>query len=86
MWTENVAWFSNEVGKKGLIAVGQFADFIVPDRDFFACAEDDIADTTADLTVVGCPFLTLKASGVRWAAPAGRYRPTTLNGALRLRH
>jgi len=53
MWTENVAWFSNEVGKKGLIAVGQFADFIVPDRDFFACAEDDIADTTSDLTVVG---------------------------------
>ncbi len=53
MWTENVTWFSNEVGKKGQIAVGQFADLIVPDRDFFACAEDEIADTTALLTIVG---------------------------------
>ncbi|MCA7897575.1 amidohydrolase [Burkholderia cepacia] len=53
MWTEYVTWFSNEVGKKGRIAVGQLADVVVPDRDFFACAEDDIAGTTALLTVVG---------------------------------
>ncbi|MFL9933172.1 amidohydrolase [Paraburkholderia sp. RL18-103-BIB-C] len=53
MWTENVTWFSNEEGKKGRIEAGQFADLIVPDRDFFACAEDEIADTTALLTVVG---------------------------------
>ncbi|MET3623783.1 amidohydrolase family protein, partial [Burkholderia ambifaria] len=53
MWTEYVTWFSNEVGKKGRIAVGQLADLMVPDRDFFTCAEDDIADTTALLTVVG---------------------------------
>jgi hypothetical protein len=53
MWTENVTWFSNEEGKKGNIAVGQLADLIVPDRDYFACAEDEIADTTSELTVVG---------------------------------
>ncbi|MCZ4316267.1 amidohydrolase [Comamonadaceae bacterium G21597-S1] len=53
MWTENVTWFSNEEGKKGRIAVGQLADLVVPDRDFFACAESEIADTTALLTVVG---------------------------------
>ncbi|MGF6904214.1 amidohydrolase [Paraburkholderia sp. GAS348] len=53
MWTENVTWFSNEEGKKGRIEAGQFADLIVPDRDFFACAEDEIADTTSLLTVVG---------------------------------
>ena len=53
MWTENVAWFSNEVGKKGRIEQGMLADLIVPDRDFFACAESDIADTTSLLTVVG---------------------------------
>jgi predicted amidohydrolase YtcJ len=53
MWTENVTWFSNEEGKKGRIAVGQLADLIVPDRDYFGCAEDEIADTTATLTVVG---------------------------------
>lgn len=53
MWTENVTWFSNEVGKKGRIEVGQFADLVVPDRDFFACPESEIADTTALLTMVG---------------------------------
>jgi predicted amidohydrolase YtcJ len=53
MWTENVTWFSNEEGKKGRIAVGQFADLIVPDRDYFSCPENEIADTTSDLTVVG---------------------------------
>jgi predicted amidohydrolase YtcJ len=53
MWTEYVTWFSKEEGKKGRIQVGQFADLMVPDRDYFSCAEDEIADTTSDLTVVG---------------------------------
>src|SRR5438477_8709327 len=53
LWTENVTWFSNEEGKKGRIEVGQLADLIVPDRDFFACAESEIADITSELTIVG---------------------------------
>jgi predicted amidohydrolase YtcJ len=53
MWTENVPWFSNEEGKKGRIEVGQLADLIVPDRDFFSCADSEIPDITSDLTVVG---------------------------------
>jgi predicted amidohydrolase YtcJ len=53
MWTENVTWFSNEVGKKGRIAPGMLADLLVPDRDFFTCAESDIAGTTSLLTMVG---------------------------------
>jgi predicted amidohydrolase YtcJ len=53
MWSENVTWFSNEEGKKGRIQVGQFADLVVPDRDYFCCAEDEIADTTSLLTMVG---------------------------------
>ena len=53
MWTENVTWFSNEEGKKGRIAEGQLADLIVPDRDFFGVPEDEIADLTSDLTMVG---------------------------------
>jgi predicted amidohydrolase YtcJ len=53
MWTENVTWFSNEEGKKGRIEVGQLADLIVPDRDFFSCAENEIADASSLLTVVG---------------------------------
>ena len=66
MWTEKVTWFSNEEGRKGRIEAGQFADLIVPDRDFFACPESDIAGTSALLTVVGGkvvygagPFATL---------------------------
>jgi len=43
----------NEEGKKGQIRVGWLADLIVPDRDFFACAGDEIADTTSELTVGG---------------------------------
>jgi predicted amidohydrolase YtcJ len=53
MWTENVTWFSNEEGKKGRIAVGQLADFIVPDRDYFSCPEHEIADISSSLTIVG---------------------------------
>jgi predicted amidohydrolase YtcJ len=53
MWTENVTWFSNEEGKKGRIQAGQFADLMVPDRDYFACAEDEIAGIASDLTMVG---------------------------------
>jgi len=53
MWTENVTWFSNEEGKKGRIQPGQLADLMVPDRDYFACAEDEIADITSELTMVG---------------------------------
>ena len=53
LWTENGAWFSDEENRKGRIAVGQLADLIVPDRDFFACPEDEIAETNSELTVVG---------------------------------
>jgi predicted amidohydrolase YtcJ len=53
MWTENVTWFSNQEGRKGRIEVGQLADLVVPDRDYFACSEDEIADITAALTIVG---------------------------------
>jgi hypothetical protein len=53
MWTENVTWFSNEEDKKGKIQTGQFADLMVPDRDYFSCAEDEIAGTSAELTIVG---------------------------------
>jgi predicted amidohydrolase YtcJ len=53
MWSENVTWFSNEEERKGRIQVGQLADLIVPDRDYFSCAEEEIADITSLLTVVG---------------------------------
>lgn len=53
LWTEQVTWFSNEEGVKGRIQAGQLADLVVPDRDFLACPESEIADTSSLLTVVG---------------------------------
>ncbi|WP_234404009.1 amidohydrolase [Neisseria animaloris] len=53
MWTENVAWFSNEVGKRGRIEVSHLADMMVPSKDFFSVPEDEIPFLTSDLTVVG---------------------------------
>jgi hypothetical protein len=53
MWTEHVTWFSNEEGKKGRIQAGQLADLMVPDRDFLSCPEDEIANITSLLTMVG---------------------------------
>jgi Amidohydrolase family len=44
---------SNEEGKKGRIQVGQLADLIVPDRDYFTCASEEIAEIRSELTVVG---------------------------------
>lgn len=53
MWTENVAWFSNEEGRRGRIQAGQLADFIVPSKDYFGVPEDEISFLTSHLTVVG---------------------------------
>ncbi|MGX5803452.1 amidohydrolase [Bradyrhizobium sp. Arg314] len=53
MWTENVAWFLNDEGKRGRIEKGHLADLIVPDKDFFACSEGEISDLTSELTIVG---------------------------------
>ena len=52
-WTAEGAWFSRETGKKGQLMPGQFADLAVLDRDYFAIAEDDIANITADMTLCG---------------------------------
>jgi predicted amidohydrolase YtcJ len=53
MWTEKVQWFSNEESRKGRIEAGQFADLIVPSKDYFSCPEDEISFLTSDLTIVG---------------------------------
>ncbi|WP_296403015.1 amidohydrolase [Psychrobacter sp.] len=53
MWTEKVAWFTNEVGKRGRIEEGHLADFIVPNKDYFKVPDEEIPFLTSDLTVVG---------------------------------
>ncbi|WP_157271723.1 amidohydrolase [Azohydromonas aeria] len=70
MWTENVTWFSNEEGRKGRIEPGRLADLCVPDRDVLACPEDDIADTTSLLTVVGGKVVYAAGDFAEWDPPA----------------
>jgi len=53
LWTEANSWFSTEEGKKGQIKAGQLADLSVLDRDYFAVPEDEIADLSAAMTMVG---------------------------------
>ena len=84
MWTENVTWFSNEEGKKGRIKVGQLADLIVPDRDYFSCAEDEIADTTSDLTMSAARSCTRQALSPR-SMRTGRRRHARLVAGTPLR-
>jgi predicted amidohydrolase YtcJ len=53
MWTEWGPWFSNDEGRKGRLEPGWLADLAVLDRDYFRCPEDEIADITSVLTIVG---------------------------------
>jgi predicted amidohydrolase YtcJ len=53
LWTQDVAWFSAEEGKKGQLQVGQLADLVVPSQDYFRCPVEDIGEITSDLTLVG---------------------------------
>ena len=53
IWTTGSAWFTGDAGRKGAIAPGQLADFAVLDRDYFAVTDLEIANLSAELTVVG---------------------------------
>jgi predicted amidohydrolase YtcJ len=75
MWTENVAWFSDDEGKKGRVAVGQLADLIVPDRDYFSCREDEIVHITSDLTMVGGKIVYGAGEFARYDQPPAAAMP-----------
>ncbi|WP_338148249.1 amidohydrolase [Neoroseomonas eburnea] len=51
--TDRVPWFSNEEGRKGRIAVGQYADLAVLDRDYFSVPGEEIQDIASMLTILG---------------------------------
>jgi len=52
LWTHANTWFSHDEGRKGQIAVGQWADFAVLSADYFQVSESDIADLYSELTVM----------------------------------
>lgn len=68
-WTDGGAWFSREAGRKGRLAPGHFADLAVLDRDYFACPENEIAEITADLTLVGGQIVHASGSFSELAPP-----------------
>jgi predicted amidohydrolase YtcJ len=53
MWTHENTWFSNEVGTKGQIKVGQLADLALLSDDYFSVAETEIPHLRSVLTVLG---------------------------------
>jgi predicted amidohydrolase YtcJ len=52
LYTQGSSWFSGENGRKGAIAVGQFADMAVLTDDYFMVPEDQIKGIESVLTVV----------------------------------
>lgn len=53
LFTHGSAWFSSEQGKKGQLKVGQLADLIALNADFFSVEEEKIKWMESVLTVVG---------------------------------
>jgi predicted amidohydrolase YtcJ len=53
LYTVGSAWFSQEENLKGRIAPGQYADFAVLNKDFFAINETEIRTIESVLTVTG---------------------------------
>jgi len=53
LYTRGSSWFSGEDGRKGTLAVGQFADFTVLTKDYFSIPEEEIKGLESVLTVVG---------------------------------
>jgi Amidohydrolase family len=53
LYTEGSSWFSGDEGKKGGIAVGQFADLAVLSADYFVVPEEEIKGIEAVLTLMG---------------------------------
>ncbi len=52
LYTEGSTWFSTETGKKGVLAVGKFADLAVLSDDYFTIPDEAIKAIESVMTVV----------------------------------
>jgi predicted amidohydrolase YtcJ len=52
-YTGGAAYASFEEGRKGTLATGRLADFVMLERNLFEIAPEQIRDVKVDLTVVG---------------------------------
>ncbi len=53
LFTKGSAWFSSEEDVKGMIAPGQYADFVVLSADYMSIDDEAIKDLSSVLTFVG---------------------------------
>jgi predicted amidohydrolase YtcJ len=58
-YTINNAYAAFEDSLKGSVTVGKLADLVVLDRDLMTVAEDEVARTTVEMTIVGGEILYL---------------------------
>lgn len=83
LYTEGSAWFSSDVGMKGALKAGQYADFSALSEDYLTVPEDQIKRLHSMLTVVGGSVVygdgefkdkspALPSASPGWS-PAGRY-------------
>lgn len=70
LYTQGSSWFSTEQGKKGTLAVGQFADLVVLSDDYFAIPDEAIKGIESLLTVVGGNIVHAAAEFADHAPPA----------------
>jgi len=70
LWTEANAWFSNEQGRKGRIAIGELADIAVLSQDFFSIPESEIVHTRSVLTLLGGRVVWAEEEFASLAPPA----------------
>ncbi len=75
MWTGANAYFSDEVGKKGQIKVGQFADLAALSADYFTVPEEEIRELTSVLTVVAGKIVWADGSFQSLCPPAAPVMP-----------
>jgi hypothetical protein len=53
LYSQGSSWFSTEDGKKGVITSGQYADFVVLNKDMMKVSDEELKDLYSIMTVVG---------------------------------
>jgi predicted amidohydrolase YtcJ len=53
LYTQGSTWMSREEGKRGAIAVGQLADLVVLNADYFSVPDEEIKSLESVLTILG---------------------------------
>lgn len=75
LYTQGSSWFSSEEGRKGALAVGQFADLVALTDDYFSVPDEQLKGLESVLTVVGGSVVHATAEFTPHAPPAIPVQP-----------